>query len=73
MYNVQQERMMTSVFLGRKEEECVIAKNLKQAESFVCTKNRTHLHISLQFHISRLRNSVLFQQDVTAPSLPGGL
>ena len=49
MYTVQQKRMMMSIFLGR-EEEHVTAKNLKQAESSACTKNRTHLRISLQFH-----------------------
>ena len=34
------------ILLGREEEECVTAEKLKQAESPVCTENRTHLHIS---------------------------
>ena len=35
---VHQERMMTSIFIV--EEEHVTAKNSKQAESPMCTKNR---------------------------------
>ena len=38
------------ILLQREEEERVTAKNLKQAESPVCTKNRTHVPTSLQFH-----------------------
>ena len=42
IYPVQQKRMMTSILLGREEEERVTAKNLKQAESTACTKNIEH-------------------------------
>ena len=45
--------------LRREEEECVTAKNLKQAESPTCTKNRTHLPTSSQFHDLRPHNAVL--------------
>ena len=45
--------------LGREEEECVTAKNLKQAESSTCTKNGTHLCISSQFHDLQLHNAML--------------
>ena len=37
-----QERIMTSFLFGREEEERVTGKISKQAESPVCTKNRTH-------------------------------
>ena len=43
----------------REEEERVTAKNLKQAESLVCTKNRTHLPTNSQFHDLRPHNTVL--------------
>ena len=38
------------IFIAEGEEECVTAKNLKQAESPACTKNRTQFPKSLQFH-----------------------
>ena len=40
----------TSFLFGRKEEERVTSKISKQAESPACTKNRTRLRTSSQFH-----------------------
>ena len=54
-----QERMMTSFLLLREEEERVTAKKSKQAESPACTKNRTHLPASSQFHDLQPHNAVL--------------
>ena len=59
MYNVHQECMTMSLLLGKEEEECVTAKNLKQVKSFTCTKNGTHLCVSSQFHNLQLHNAVL--------------
>ena len=50
---------MTSFLLRREEEEHVTARNWKQAESPACTKNRTHLPTSSQFHDLRPHNAVL--------------
>ena len=60
--NGMQERIMTSFFIAeasRVEEERVTDKNSKQAESPACTKNRTHLRTSSQFHDLRPHNVVL--------------
>ena len=54
-----QERIMTSFLFGREEEERVTGKNSKQAESPACTKNRTRLRTSSQFHDLRPHNAVL--------------
>ena len=35
-----------TVLLQKEDKERVAAKNLKQAESPTCTKNRTHLEVS---------------------------
>ena len=45
--------------LWREEEECATAKYLKQAESPACTRNRTYLCTSSQFHNLRPHNTVL--------------
>ena len=54
-----EERMMRSFLFQREEEEHVTAKNLEQAESPTCTKNRTHFPTSSQFCNLRLHNVTL--------------
>ena len=56
--------------LRREEKERVTAKNSKQAESTSCTKNRTHLCTSWQFHLIT-HYYPCNQQDLCAPSLFG--
>ena len=72
MQTGQQEHLMTSFLIAEGGGRACNGPKFENL-SPTYTKNRTHLHTSLQFHSLRLTMHCYpcNQQDVSTPSLPG--